>query len=218
MRAFVNSVLVAVWLLCVGVAAGEEPPRLEGGLFRSVAHQRAAPPSTRKTPKPQPRAHGRRIDVAPRLVHVNDGDTVSIRWGRSDVEIVRLLGIDAPETGDIEHDIPLAQEFGAEARSYARGAFATADRIELLRAATLDPYGRTLGYVFLDGRNFSVLLVEARLAEESISRFGDNGLPVEAAAIAAAAKKAGPLPFESPTVFRARMRRLADWMRKQGRQ
>jgi endonuclease YncB( thermonuclease family) len=218
MRAFVNPVLVAAWLLCPAVAAGGGPHRLDADLSRQVTRQRATPPSTRKSPKPQPRAHGRRLDVAPHLVHVNDGDTVSIRWGRSDVEIVRLLGIDAPETGDLEHDIPLAQEFGAEARSFARSAIATADRIELLRAPTLDPYGRTLGYVFLDGRNFSVLLVEARLAEESISRFGDNGLPAEAAAVAAAAKKAGPLPFESPTVFRARMRRLADWMRRQGRQ
>jgi endonuclease YncB( thermonuclease family) len=145
---------------------------------------------------------------------VNDGDTITIRWTRSDVETVRMLGIDAPETGDPDHDIPHPQPFGAEARTFAQGAFAASRRIELLRGATLDAYGRTLGYLFLDGRNFSVLIVEARLAEESISRYGDNGFPAEAAAVAEAARKAGPLAFESPGAFRARMRRLAEWMRK----
>ena len=175
-----------------------------------------SPRPARTTPEPQPRTHGARIEVAPDLVWVNDGDTISIRWTKSDIEIVRVLGIDTPETGDPEHDIPHAQEFGAEARSFAEGAFATARRVELLRAATLDPYKRTLGYVFLNGQNYSVLVVRARLAEETISRYGDNGLPAEAADVAAAAKKAGPLPFESPTFFRARMRRLVEWMRREG--
>lgn len=153
----------------------------------------------------------------PARVVVHDGDTFSIRWDRSDVEIVRVLGIDAPETGDVEHDIPHPQPFGAEARAFAQGAFAAAERIELLRAGTLDAYARTLAYVFLDGRNFSVLIVEARLAEESVSRYGDNGLPAEASAVVAAARGAGPLPFESPGAFRARMRRLAEWLRRQDR-
>jgi micrococcal nuclease len=186
------------------------PP--EVALAGSQAAQ-ATPARERAVPKRQPRAHGRRIEVDRRLVHINDGDTLSIRWKAGDVEVIRILGIDAPETGAPEHDIPHAQEFGAEARAFAQGAFAVTERVELLRAATLDPYGRTLGYVFLDGQNYSVAIVHARLAEESVSRFGDNGLPGEAAAVAAAAKEAGPLPFESPVFFRARMRRLAEWMK-----
>ena len=181
---------------------------------QATGRQTARPNDRRAGPAPQPRPHGTRVVLDPARLLVNDGDTITIRWTRTDAETVRILGIDAPETGDMDRDIPHAQPFGAEARAFAQGAFAASRRIELLRSATLDAYGRTLGYVFLDGRNFSVLIVEARLAEESISRYGDNGLPAEAAAVAEAARKAGPLAFESPGAFRARMRRLAEWMRQ----
>ena len=91
-----------------------------------------------------------------------------------------------------------------------------APRVELLRSATLDPYGRTLGYLFLGARNYSVLVVAARLAEESVTRYGDNGLPREAADVMAAAKAAGPPPFQSPADFRARMREVSAWMKERG--
>src|SRR6185369_12251132 len=95
----------------------------------------------------------------------------------------------------------------------ASGAFATATTIELLRAPTLDQYGRTLGYFFLNGRNYSVLVIAARLAEESVTQFGDDGFPQEAAAVLKAARAAGPLPFESPAAYRLRMRNVSDWMK-----
>jgi endonuclease YncB( thermonuclease family) len=181
---------------------------------RPSASQRPAEP--RPEPKPQPRPHGTRVAVDPERVRVDDGDTVVIRWSTDDAEIVRILGIDTPETRHLEHDLPYAQPFGPEARAFAQGALATAQRVELLRAATLDPYGRTLGYLFLNGRNYSVLVVAARLAVESVSFYGDNGLPAEAALVLAAAKTAGPLPFEPPHLFRARMRELAKWMKERG--
>ena len=203
----------AAVLACVLLTLTGWPDAAVTGSRASPTVRRQQTRQGRTVPKPQPRTHGRRVQVSRGLVHVNDGDTVSIRWKGADVEVVRILGIDAPETPAPEHDIPHAQEFGAEARTFAQGAFAVAERIELLRAGTLDAYGRTLGYVFLNGQNYSVLVIRARLAEESVSRFGDNGLPAEAADVARAARGAGPLPFESPTLFRARMRRLADWMK-----
>jgi endonuclease YncB( thermonuclease family) len=144
---------------------------------------------------------------------VDDGDTAVIHWSASDAETVRFLGIDTPETRHVAHDIPYAQSFGPEARAFAMGAFATALKVELLRSPTLDPYGRSLGYFFINGKNYSVLVVGARLAEETVSRYGDNGLPGEAAALAAAAKAAGPVPFESPGDFRRRMREVSRWMK-----
>ena len=156
------------------------------------------------------------MTVEPTLVSVDDGDTVVVKWKEGDLEIVRILGIDCPETRHPEHDLPYAQAFGDEARAFARGAFATATKIELVRAATVDPFGRTLGYLFLNGRNYSITVIEARLAEESVSRYGDNGFPAEAAKIAAAAKAAGPLPFESPGAFRARMRDVTAWLKARG--
>lgn len=88
--------------------------------------------------------------------------------------------------------------------------------MELLRSATLDPYGRTLGYFFINGKSYAVMVVSARLAEESVSRYGDNGLPREAAAVVVAAKAAGPLPFESPGDYRRRMREVSRWMKSKG--
>jgi endonuclease YncB( thermonuclease family) len=161
--------------------------------------------------------HGQRVEVDLARVAVDDGDTVVIHWPGDDSETVRLLGIDTPETQHPEHGLPYGQTYGPEARAFARGAFATATRCELLRAATLDPFGRTLGYVFLNGRNYSVLVVAARLAAESVSFYGDNGLPREAAEVAAAAKTAGPPPFEPPHLFRARMRELSRWLAEHGR-
>ena len=174
------------------------------------------PPSPRPSPSPQPRPHQARVVVDPSLVRVDDGDTVAIRWSASDVEQVRLLGIDTPETRHVEHEIPYDQPFGREAEAFARGAFASADRIELRRASTLDPFGRTLGYLWIDGRNYSVMVIAARLAEESVTRYGDNGLPQEAADVLAAAKEAGPLPFEPPGAFRARMREVSRWLKDRG--
>jgi micrococcal nuclease len=170
----------------------------------------------RPQPKPQTRPHSTRVAVDPARILVDDGDTVVIRWSRDDLETVRVLGIDTPETRHVEHDIPYAQCFGPEARAFAQGAFATATSVELLRAGTLDPYGRTLGYLFLNGRNYSVLVVEARLAAETVTFYGDNGLPREAAEVLAAAKSAGPLPFEPPHLFRARMREVSQWMKEKG--
>jgi hypothetical protein len=114
------------------------------------------------------------------------------------------------------HDLPYAEPFGPEARGFAQGAFAAATRVELLRSAALDPYGRTLGYLFVDGKNYSVLVVRARYSAETVSFYGDNGLPEPAAEVVAAARDAGPLPFEPPHVFRARMRDLSRWMKERG--
>jgi len=180
------------------------------------AQQPPRPAGTRPEPKPQPRPHGQRVPVDPGSVQVDDGDTVVIRWSKDDLETVRILGIDTPETRHPEHDLPYAQPFGPEARAFAQGAFAAATRVELLRAATVDPFGRSLGYLFLNGRSYSVLVVQARYSAETVTFYGDNGLPREAAEVLAAAKTAGPLPFEPPHAFRGRMRELSRWMKEKG--
>lgn len=174
------------------------------------------PDGERPAPKPQPRPHGTKVAVDPAKVTVDDGDTAIIQWTASDAETVRFLGIDTPETRHLQHELPYAQPFGPEARAFGLGAFAAADKIELLRASTLDPFRRSLGYFFLNGRSYSVLVVRARLAEESVTTYGDNGMPAQAAEVMAAAKEAGPLPFESPGVFRRRMREVSRWMRSKG--
>jgi hypothetical protein len=56
-----------------------------------------------------------------------------------------------------------------------------------------------------------VLLLAARLAVETVSQYGDNGLPEPAAECLAAAREAGPVAFEEPRRYRARMREVAQW-------
>lgn len=174
-------------------------------------------PGADNPPQPQPRPHGVHVSVPVDAVRVDDGDTIVIAWGTAEAETVRILGMDTPETRHVEHDIPYDQPFGPEAVAFTRGVFAAAERVELVRAATLDPYGRTLGYVLVNGRNLSVLLLSAGLASETVSVFGDNGLPEPAAACRAAAAVAGPVPFESPYLYRKRMREVAQRMRAEGR-
>ena len=55
-----------------------------------------------------------------------------------------------------------------------------------------------------------------RLAAESVSHYGDNGLPAPAAAVLAAAKEAGPVPFEAPFRYRRRMRDVTKWLKANG--
>jgi micrococcal nuclease len=176
----------------------------------------AQPAEPRPKPSPQARPHSMRVPVDPGRIQVDDGDTVVVQWSKDDREIVRILGIDTPETRHLAHDLPYAQPFGPEARGFAQGAFATAAKVELVRSSTLDPYGRTLGYLYLNGRNFSVLVVQARLSAETVTFYGDNGLPGPAAEVLAAAKSAGPVPFELPHLYRARMRDLTKWMKENG--
>src|SRR5574341_1861897 len=195
----------------------QAPPRAAG---QAPAVVQPAPAGraneSRPAPLPQTRPHGLRAPIDPAKTFVDDGDTVEVRWSKNDLETVRILGIDCPETRHLEHSLPYPQDFGPEARAFAKGAFAVATEVELLRSSTLDPFGRTLGYMFLNGRNYSVLVLRARLAAESVSHFGDNGLPKQAAEVLAAATAAGPVPFEPPHQFRARMRDVTKWMQETG--
>ena len=164
------------WLL--GLAAVLLVP---SGSHEAV-HDRSGPRFTR-------RPHGIRVPVDRRTVRVMDGDSAEIRWSPADVETVRVLGIDTPELFVRDRGEPESRNTaGYEGRGFARGAFAVARSVELARAEELDRYGRTLGYFFLDGRNYSVLAIEAGMARETISRFGDNGFPREAAEVRDAAR------------------------------
>ena len=208
-----NRTIVTLTLVAAAVSLRASTAVAQAPEPRPSAPSAAEP---RPKPSPQTRPHSMRVPVDPARIEVDDGDTVGIRWSKDDLEIVRILGIDTPETRHLEHNLPYAQSFGPEARAFALGAFAAATQVELLRASTIDPYGRSLGYLFLNGRNYSVLVVQARLSAETVTFYGDNGLPNEAAEVLAAAKTAGPVPFEPPHVFRGRMREVSKWMKEKG--
>lgn len=209
-----GAVLFAAWPVSAG--GPDDPVRRTPPRVARQAPQSAPPQAGPSAPKPQPRPNSSRVEIDAQRIRIDDGDTIVIVWGPNDEETVRILGIDCPETRHPQHDIPYGQAFGEEARAFATGAFATATKVELLRASMLDPYGRTLGYLFLNGRNYSVLVIAARLAEESVTRYGDNGFPTEAKTVADAAKLAGPPPFEPPGEYRLRMRNVTQWMKAKG--
>jgi micrococcal nuclease len=198
----------AACLLLVPFVLGQAPATQRAGTRQ---------PAERPPAKAQPRPHGERIKVDPAAITVEDGDGIVIRWNDRDSEIIRILGIDTPEVRRLEHNLPYDQPFGPEARAFAQGAFAAATEVELLRCPTLDPYDRTLAYVFINGRNYSVLAIKAGYTTETVSHYGDNGLPRESAEVVAAAKAAPPLPFEPPHQYRARMRVLTEQLKSQGK-
>ncbi len=150
------------------------------------------------------RQAGIRIPVDPATIWVDDGDTIRIHWPDAPAETIRILGIDAPEIQHKNHPSTPDQPFGRQSFEFARRHILGARRVELQRAAHRDRFQRTLGYVFLDGQNFSILALENHMAECTIDRFGDSGFPREALEVRAAARRAGPPPFESPLQFRER--------------
>jgi micrococcal nuclease len=108
------------------------------------------------------------------VLFVNDGDTITVRLnGRK--ELVRLLGVDAPETVHSPKLARAAAQAGRSERKEARlGDMARQFVLELLprgsrvrlesdsRAGERDKYGRLLAYVYLeDGRLLNALLLQA---------------------------------------------------------
>jgi endonuclease YncB( thermonuclease family) len=198
---------VVATLILIPMALGQAPATQPAG---------TRPQGQRPPAKAQPRPHGERVKVDPSAITVEDGDGIVIRWNDRDSEIIRILGIDTPEVRRLEHNLPYDQPFGPEARAFAQGAFAAATEVEILRSPTLDPYDRTLAYAFINGRNYSVLAIKAGYSTETVSFYGDNGLPRESAEVVATAKSAPPLPFEPPHQYRARMRTLSESLKSQG--
>ena len=92
------------------------------------------------------------------VVRVIDGDTIRVPRVQGKEYIVRLIGVDTPET---VHPTKTVQHFGAEASAYTKAALEA--KTVTLEADptgdTRDRYGRLLRYVHLDGQNFNTRLI-----------------------------------------------------------
>lgn len=92
------------------------------------------------------------------ITRVIDGDTVYVLNDKGKEEKVRLLLIDTPETS---HPDKPAQLFGEEAKEYAKRYLRQGTKAVLEKGVQdTDKYGRTLGYLFVDGVNFNKHMVE----------------------------------------------------------
>ncbi len=82
-----------------------------------------------------------------------DGDTITVLDGNFRQITIRLAGIDAPEK---------RQDFGMAAKEFlARMVFEKKVTIE---ASKTDKYGRTIGKIFLNGKDINLAMIEAGFA------------------------------------------------------
>ncbi|OGG03093.1 MAG: hypothetical protein A3F83_14465 [Candidatus Glassbacteria bacterium RIFCSPLOWO2_12_FULL_58_11] len=135
------------------------------------------------------------VRVDKTAIRVVDGDT----FHAGDLTI-RVLGIDTPET--VHRGQPLGQEpFGGQASALARKLLSGANTVEYLPAEK-DRYGRLLAHVFVDGELLAIKLIEASLAYETVSHYGDNGFPDLAREIETASQKSATPAFMEPYRWR----------------
>jgi endonuclease YncB( thermonuclease family) len=136
------------------------------------------------------------VEIRVADIEFDDGDTFAV-----DGEQIRVLGIDTPETKSPLVGIYEDQPGGPQAAESTRVWLVRAGRIEIARDGR-DPYGRTLAHVFTDGELLAIRLINARLAYENVSHFGDNGFPDLADRILDAADAAPRPAFEPPYRWR----------------
>ncbi|MEK3886492.1 thermonuclease family protein [Bacillus sp. FSL K6-3431] len=99
------------------------------------------------------------------VVRTVDGDTIEVKMNNGDIEKVRMILIDTPET---KHPRLGVQPFGIEASDFTK-EFLTDKEVRLeLDVSERDRYGRLLAYVWADGENFNKVLVEEGLARVAI--------------------------------------------------
>ena len=95
------------------------------------------------------------------VLRVVDGDTIHVELDGEDVTI-RFIGVDTPET--VAPDQPV-ECFGPQAAAFTEQALA-GRRLELeFDRQLIDPFDRTLAYVWLDGDLFNETLVRRGFAE-----------------------------------------------------
>ena len=91
---------------------------------------------------------------------VTDGDTITV-ISNGQKFTIRLVGIDAPEKSKKKHDP--GQPFSQNSTKYLAGMVLNKN-VDIVSYGN-DRYGRTLGVVYVDGKNVNLEMVKAGLAE-----------------------------------------------------
>lgn len=134
----------------------------------------ATPTATPASPSPIEGGETRMATV----IDIVDGDTIDVRFSNGEVETIRLVGVDTPETAEQYMD---PSEYGIPDSAAGRDwllmwgdnaqAFATQRLAGEEIMVVFDPesdrrggFGRLLGYIYIDGQNFGRELVERGLA------------------------------------------------------
>jgi len=101
-----------------------------------------------------------------RVVRISDGDTLTgIDAGKSQTKI-RLAGIDAPESD---------QPFGQASKQALSEEVFGKDVVVVVK--DIDRYGRTVGHIFVDGRDVNLEMLEAGMAWHLHALRQEPGIP-----------------------------------------
>jgi len=95
-----------------------------------------------------------------KCTRVTDGDTIKVSGDDSKITI-RLVGIDAPETSKKKNEP--GQPFSQKSTKHL--ADLVLNKSVDVKSFGTDPYGRTLGVVFVNGIDVNLEMVKAGLAE-----------------------------------------------------
>jgi endonuclease YncB( thermonuclease family) len=95
-----------------------------------------------------------------KCTRVTDGDTITVTQNGFKTTI-RLVGIDAPEKSRKKHEP--GQPFSQNSTKYLAGMVLNKN-VDIVPYGN-DRYGRTLGVVYVDGKNVNLEMVKAGLAE-----------------------------------------------------
>ena len=95
-----------------------------------------------------------------KVTRVTDGDTINV-VGNGHKEIIRLVGIDAPETSKKKREP--GQPFSQKSTKYLTSL--VLNKMVEIKSYGQDRYGRTLGVVFNNGINVNLEMIKAGLAE-----------------------------------------------------
>jgi endonuclease YncB( thermonuclease family) len=104
-----------------------------------------------------------------RVLRVYDGDTILVS-GAGERNVIRLLGIDAPETSKGKGEP--GQPFSNQARRYLAGLIL--DRTVTLAVYGEDRYHRLLAVVYYESRDINHAMIQAGLAEVYRGRTPDG--------------------------------------------
>lgn len=193
-------IILSILVLVAGCAGGgptETPVESPSPTATSIPTptETAAPspaatstPTASSTSKPTPRGPEQGTEWTVTITRVIDGDTVEARFPNGEVDTLRLLGVDTPET-TLSRVSPEEFEgipdttagrdhlfnWGQRATEYAEDRLnARTVRIEVdPEADRRGSFGRLLVYIYVDGENFNKHLLTngyARMFESSFSK------------------------------------------------
>lgn len=138
------------------------------------------------------------------MFKVIDGDTVYFNGKKA-----RLLGFDTAElafggqgTGLPTRFIGNQDPWASEGRDKLQQLINSSEKLEVAFAKDDDKYNRSLIHIYTNGVPVGVLMIEAGLAYQTITRYGDNGFPEEAEMILKAASESEKPKFTNPHVWR----------------